>query len=72
MAAVGFFFFFYLEPKAVINDRARNPSRHEFCIRLFICAHAVLTDLSLRDQSARPRHGRQEKEATGEKKIKIM
>lgn len=29
---------FYLEPMPVINDRARNPTRHEFCIRLFVCA----------------------------------
>lgn len=57
-ATVGFF---YLEPTPVINDRARNPTRHEFCIGLFLCAHAVLPDLILRDQSARLRHGRQGK-----------
>lgn len=41
----------YLEPVLVINDRETNPTRHEFYIKMFICAHAVLLDSSLRDRS---------------------
>lgn len=45
----------YLELVLVINDRETNPTRHEFYIRLFMCARAVLLHSSLLDVSRR--HG---------------
>lgn len=43
---------FYLEPRLVINDRARNPKRREFYSRLLGRARAALPDSNLRDESA--------------------
>lgn len=48
----------YLEPMLVINDRDTNPTRHEFYIRLFICARSVSPRSRLRDESVQLWHER--------------